>query len=504
MPTLVELKNKWFIPMDGASPNGVPQRRHSDSAGGVSVSTDNNLVEPIIDGQVYMREWHDGVVSLTSGDELYHAAWRFEDVKTLGNTVASPHALQDVVDAHGRSATVYPLTDRNLGTWRYNNVSIVWLRLRGVWNAVMDNRFPAWGSNHHKFAVLKHVAGPYALVGSIDISKTRWDTPAHAHTNADRDGRPTHDTGVKVRGPAIADVEITFRERWNDSSRTFGIDPPLPPLPLITTPLTPATTAGSHSVQALRTYGITNGLFGYSWYSRGEFTAWASYLNAIKRATTYIYIEDQYFLPFDWPPCHTRTGLARDTDLIYQLGEAMKRGVRIAVLLPNNAEDPVHPWQKYQRDIGVNYLRAVKAGGAPGDVVFASLENGTSDVYVHSKLMIVDDEFVLIGSANVAQRSMTHDGELHLGIVDANGTFARDFRKALWQEHSGHAIVDPPVAAYTTFQADTAAGTHHLTPYRFNRDVVYPPTAATPAPPAKHPYLVRTKIDPYAGPAGIR
>src|SRR5262249_44469056 len=155
-----------------------------------------------------------------------------------------------------------------------------------------------------------------------------------------------------------------------------------------------------------------------------------SYLNAIKRASIYIYIEDQYFLPFDWPPCHTRpAGKARDTDLIYQLGKAIQRGVLVAVVTPSNAEDLYHMYQKYHRDLAVNHLLNIKTAGAAGDVVVASLKNDSFDIYVHSKLMIVDDELVLIGSTNVGQRSMTYDGELHLGVVDGANMFARDLRK---------------------------------------------------------------------------
>jgi phosphatidylserine/phosphatidylglycerophosphate/cardiolipin synthase-like enzyme len=331
----------------------------------------------------------------------------------------------------------------------------------------------------------------------------------HAATDADRNptfGKPTHDTGVLVQGPAVPDIERSYRERWNDSTRTFGMEPLLPSQPLISTPISAPVGSGTHSVQVLRTFGITNALFGYSWHASGEFTVWASYLNAIKRAANYIYIEDQYFLPFDWPPCHTRTGAARDTDIIYQLGEAMKRGVLVAILTPSNAEDSTHIYQKYQRDIGVNYLTGVKAAGAPGDVVVASLQNGGVDVYVHSKLMIVDDEFVAIGSTNVGQRSMTHDGELHVGVVDAANTFAKEFRKDLWAEHTGRtaASLDDPVAAYATFKSDSAASSGHLKPYPVDPLSVFPAVAGSTAPPSQHAQRIRMLIDPYAGPAGIR
>src|SRR5207245_2544844 len=114
----------------------------------------------------------------------------------------------------------------------------------------------------------------------------------------------------------------------------------LPPLPLLTGPDSPPNPVpgGTHSVQVLTTYGITSRVYGYSWAPVGDFTIWASYLNAIKKASTYIYIEDQYFYPFDWPPCFTRTGVAQSTDLIYQLGQAIGRGVQVLVIVPAKSE----------------------------------------------------------------------------------------------------------------------------------------------------------------------
>lgn len=513
MPSLGELKNKWFIPMDGTDPDGVPTRRHSEDAGEntLAVSTDGNTVTPLIDGRAYMRVWHDSVVALHGGAsaELFHAGWRYESVKTLGETAGPPDALDDVNNADTAGVTCYVLTCRNVIVMAFNNVSVAWLRLHGVWTACMDNRFPPGGSNHQKFAVFKTSADAIAVLGSIDISKTRWDTPAHSHVDPDRNptyGKPTHDTGVEVHGPAVADIEKTYRERWNDSSRTFGLEPLLPPQPLITSPISAPAGGGSHSVQVLRTYGITSTFFGYSWSPRGEFTVWASYLNAIKRASTYIYIEDQYFLPFDWPPCYSRTGVARDTDLIFQLGEAMQRGVRVAVTTPSNAEDATHRFQKYQRDVGVNYLNGIKAAGAPGDIVVGSLQNGTSDVYVHSKLMIVDDEVVLIGSTNVGQRSMTYDGELHVAVVDAAETLPKEFRKSLWAEHMAVAAggLDDPVVAYGLFQAAVAGSTGHLKPYPVDPLNVYPATPGSNPPPRGHVTSIRTIVDPYGGPPGLR
>jgi phosphatidylserine/phosphatidylglycerophosphate/cardiolipin synthase-like enzyme len=513
MPTIADLKAKWFIPIDGSAPDDVPCRRHTDLVGAdaVNVSTDGNTVTFLIDGEEYMRRWHQEVLAVQglAGAEIYHAGWRFEAVHTLGITANGTDALEDLDEADEAATKVYPLVCRNVGTMRFNLPTVDWLRLHGIWTACMDNRFPAAGSNHQKFAVMKSDSGSVALLGSIDVSKSRWDTSDHLSSNPDRDpsqGKQTHDTGVLIRGPAVADIERTYRERWNDGSGTFGLEPVAPPQPQITSTIRSHATAGTHSIQVLRTYGITSRIFGYSWAQRGEFTVWASYLNAIKKASTYIYIEDQYFLPFDWQPCHTRSGLAQSTDIIYQLGEAIKRGVRVAILTPSNAEDKAHVFQKYQRDIGVNYLISLIMDPAvPGELVVASLENVT-DVYVHSKLMIVDDELVLIGSANVCQRSMTHDGELQVAIVDGNNTFAKEFRKALWAEHTGESpsSLENPIQAYSLFSNAATNGDGHLKPYPHDIDNVFPERSGSKPPPLTHRKTIRYGIDPYAGPSGLR
>ena len=524
MPTLQELKDRWFITLDGGVPDGIPNRRHTDDAeagdNALEVSTDGNTVALLIDGLAYMKQWHDDLLALHSqpGAEVYHAAWRLENVFPEGLRVSTHGALDDLIAAKATGGVAtYVLTSAHTFSLHYNRPTVARLRLNGVWTACRDERFPANGSNHHKVVVLKHDGRVSAVVGSIDLSTTRWDRPAHAPIDADRPDAPTHDTGVLVEGPALADLERCYRERWNDSTRTFGMRPVLPPQPLITTQLSSAPATGTHSVQVLRTYGITSTLLGYSWSPRGEFSAWAAYLNAIEQAHTYIYIEDQYFLPFAWPPCYDRLGpggistVARDTDIVYQLGEAMKRGVRVAVVTPNNSEDPGHWFIKYQRDVGVNYLRGIKTAGATGDVVVAGLQSGpglgSGDVYVHSKLMLVDDEVMFIGSNNVNQRSMTHDGELHLAIVDGANLLVKQSRKDIWAEHTGRSagLLDDPVTAYDSFFVpDTVASHGHLTPYRFDPDHVYPPRPGSKPPPKGHAFALHNVVDPYAGPPGLR
>ncbi|XP_058210908.1 phospholipase D gamma 1-like isoform X1 [Rhododendron vialii] len=70
-------------------------------------------------------------------------------------------------------------------------------------------------------------------------------------------------------------------------------------------------------------------------------------------------------------------------------------------------------------------------------------------IYVHSKGMIVDDEYVILGSANINQRSMegTRDTEIAMGAYQPHHTWAKKlrspqgqiygYRMSLWAEHLG-------------------------------------------------------------------
>ena len=57
------------------------------------------------------------------------------------------------------------------------------------------------------------------------------------------------------------------------------------------------------------------------------------------------------------------------------------------------------------------------------------------EIYIHSKLMLVDDVFMTLGSANLNQRSMAVDSEINIATIDTR--VARDLRKRVWRLLSG-------------------------------------------------------------------
>jgi len=130
---LPELKAKWFLPFASGTPPLVPPFpppiRHPGTA--VSNSTDGNLVTPLIDGQSYMRIWHDEITALVgqSNPEVYHAGWRFEGVQTLGEThLPREDALDTLRTVFTAGVTPYVLMSGHSAGIPYNRPTNSWLR----------------------------------------------------------------------------------------------------------------------------------------------------------------------------------------------------------------------------------------------------------------------------------------------------------------------------------------------------------------------------------------
>jgi phosphatidylserine/phosphatidylglycerophosphate/cardiolipin synthase-like enzyme len=124
--------------------------------------------------------------------------------------------------------------------------------------------------------------------------------------------------------------------------------------------------------------------------------------------------------------------------------------------------------------------QAIKVCRAAGGDRFAiyDLENTAGNpVYVHAKVVVVDDVWAMIGSDNLNRRSWTHDSELSAAVLDAERDpreptdparlgdgarrFARDLRLELWREHLDrpHDMIDDLIDPQEAFavMSDSAA-----------------------------------------------
>lgn len=500
MTSLHELKDKWFIDVTDEN-NFPPQIRFPGST--IQPYTDGNLVEPLIDGAAIMGDFYYRVEEMQKSDEpsqcqIMVAAMGIDPIKLLGENGPADDAMKTMIDAAAAGVQVYFLGSGHPGLGAVSKSFAKKLIACGSQGAI-DKRFAGLqGGHHQKFNVTRGPDGEWvAVVSSADFFFARWDTPDHQPENPVRPkkGGPTHDIGLKVRGPAVADIAMSFAERWNDPSSADTTSPPIttrmptdflePPIP----------EAGSQSVQVLRTYPIIRRKKGYSWSHQGEYTFWAAYLNAIKQARQYIYIEDQYIYTFHDPPyIESSTGVKRDTDFVYQLGEALKRGVDVVALAPGRNDVIWKHYEIQQRRRAAEYLREIaESNPKHGNFIISKLHIGGKDPTIHAKLLLVDDEYAMVGSGNICERSIAFITEMQLGVVDAENRFVRDLRLALWQEHleldSPDSLLDPRTAVEQYYDnASRGAGRLRLLP--------------STKPRLKFPYrfIFNVIIDPYSGP----
>jgi len=303
-------------------------------------------------------------------------------------------------------------------------------------------------SLHQKISV---VDGTHAFVGGVDLliensgDFDRWDTPTHsfnAPLRANKDGtipHPWHDAHALIEGPAAADVEYNFRQRWNDVVHHHHMDKrrqvsehTASPAVETNTVVQIARTIPEHTYKfkPLIVQGITQ-----------------LYANAFSNIERFVYLENQYL----W--LHTYIGidipfLAQTSPEMEQnlreLGNALERGASATIILPD------HPnVGRAFSDAGIEILRtaspdSVEEGHFEAFCLASSHQDSDTThyrpVYVHAKVAIVDDVWATVGSGNLNNRGMRDDTEMNVATLDAN--LAYGFRLMLQAEHLGLATAE--------------------------------------------------------------
>ena len=158
--------------------------------------------------------------------------------------------------------------------------------------------------------------------------------------------------------------------------------------------------------------------------AHGERTIVAQYLAAIDAAQRTIYIENQ--------------ALAVEA-IVGSLLHALQRGVTVAILVP---AEPEH-WFRASRQRSENkgLFEKFAALGDHNHFTLAAIAVPTAmsdrnNVYVHAKLMLVDDTWATIGSCNLHRNSVSGNTELNASIWDRD--VVRALRCELFAEHLGH------------------------------------------------------------------
>ena len=300
----------WFLTAkERGNPDTTLDRRHADSA----AWTHGNAVRPLVHGATYFRVLLRTVEELEAGDMLLFTDWRGdpdERLDGLGTEVGKVFAAAAArgVDVRGLLWHAHRVGGQ-FSTDANQNLGDAIADAGGRF--ILDMRVRILGSHHQKLVVVRHRSRPaddVAFVGGIDLCHGRRDDVSHsgdpqvmAMAEVYGPRPPWHDIQLEIRGPAVGDAELVFRERWNDSSpltrsptrllyqvlhrdqlQTEPMPPQLPDPP----------PAGPVAVQLLRTYPARRP--GYPFARRGEDSIARGYRKTIGRARSLVYVEDQY------------------------------------------------------------------------------------------------------------------------------------------------------------------------------------------------------------------
>ena len=285
-----------------------------------------------------------------------------------------------------------------------------------------DDTHPLAGSHHQKVVVIDD---KMAFAGGLDITNKRWDSPQHApndprRTFEDAPYPPFHDAMIAFDGEAAREMAALARKRWQEGTgkkmkavETAG--DPWPDEIKVELQDVPLSIACTHPPRGEKP-GVKH--------------VETLYLDMIRRAKRYIYIENQYF-----------TSESIGKALEARLREPDPPEIVVVTRLLSHGWLEEHTMTMLRSRL-VKQLREADTKGCL-HVYYPHIDGLCENTCIdlHSKVMIVDDEWLRIGSSNLSNRSMGVDSECDV-TVEAQGdprrrTVIRAFRDRLVAEHAG-------------------------------------------------------------------
>jgi cardiolipin synthase A/B len=264
-----------------------------------------------------------------------------------------------------------------------------------------------------------------AFLGGINLNPHSVVAPGHQGEGQN------HDVYIELSGPAVADVEHNFVQRWNEASERHLRDGHWGErgTRALEFPTRLPSECGTAMVQIQRTVHVGRYRDGQApinaspfEIAMGERTNFEQYLSAIQSARRSIYIENQCLeIP----------------EIVAALRDALERGVEVVLVLP--AAPDLVPMTDASPERRALYAARAALGGyehfALCGIAGLGFDGCRKSVWVHSKLMLIDDQWATVGSANLHRWSMFGNSELNAAI-DAPDS-VRGFRIALLEEHLG-------------------------------------------------------------------
>ncbi len=300
-----------------------------------------------------------------------------------------------------------------------------------------DGLLPVSACHHQKIIVIDD---EIAFCGGMDVAIARWDHREHYPNQdyrADPGGAhalirkipfgPYHDVQCVVSGPVAQALAEWCRERWR---KVAGFEP----LPLRNPDSTSLPPCWPENI-GVDFHNIQTGIamtfppiYGEAAVREVEHL----YIDMIGRAENFIYIENQYltYLP-----------------IAQALNQRLRERPRLRVLISSCYRSNGILEKKSMWTGRVKFRETLESGNVSSRTAIAYPVSGKPgkerDVRIHSKLMVIDDLYLRVGSSNLNNRSMALDSECDLVFV-AHDENSRQkisaIRNDLIREHTGRDI----------------------------------------------------------------
>lgn len=384
-----------------------------------------NSVRPLVDGEPAFRRICEAIAAAR------HSVWVTVTFMWAGFQMPGGRgsALDVLDEAAARGLDVRLIFWRPDATTDYLKRNAFWgsaehvaqleARRSGV-KIRWDRAHPGFCQHQKSWLIDAGTGQETAFVGGINLNPHSVAAPGH-HGEAQN-----HDAYAELRGPCTVDVHHNFVQRWNSAHEGrwgAGSDADL------AWPEHVPARCGHARVQIQRT--VHAGLYprgpatpgGPAFdIGLGERSNFDQYCVAIAAARRSIYIENQY---------------VEVPEIVAGLQQALQRGVVVVLVMPAEPDIQILATDGPERQA---FGQARAALGCHEHFTLAGLAGLGSDgrrkpVWVHAKLMLVDDEWATLGSCNLHSHSLFGNSELNAAFQDRQAV--RGLRIELLAEHLG-------------------------------------------------------------------
>jgi len=311
-----------------------------------------------------------------------------------------------------------------------------------TWRAYMSPAAMCPVTHHQKVAIIDR---KHAIIGGLDVDERRYDNRHH-----DRPPSHTwHDLSVEVSGASVLSLRQHFVTWWNaeavrkpalDRRTQFAKQCPMKPTKITPMPYRDSAVEAVHGpVCIITTRSKPQPGFWVVGPKPNDFQILEKQYELIDNARQLIYIETQFF---------------RHVALAQRLAAAARHSpkLQLILLLPFAPEEVSfqqqdNPAHRHGEFLQIKCLDIVRRAFRDRVGVFGLIKSskatiahgraeahGSGVVHIHAKVMVVDDQWSIVSSANSNGRSLLWDTEA--GIMVDDPAFATELRRRLWYAHS--------------------------------------------------------------------